>query len=131
MIEIVHERENESDKTVFFKITLDGEVYEWHGDCPQDADSKEYFEAMADKIHFLILQRMYQEADWQRFKTDENSELEAMLAWIADGCRNKIIISYYKSGNPKYGYKVIEKQEWRSTHPPALKLTDKIDSLTV
>ena len=131
MIEIIHERINENDKTIFFKITIDCEAYEWHGDCPKDADSQVYFEGMKDKVHFLILQKMYREADWQRFKTDENTDLQAFQKWISEGCKNKIIVGYYKTGNPKYGYEVIEKKPWVSTHPPELKLTDKIDSLTV
>ena len=130
-IEIISQRENNDDITVFFKIMIDEETFEWHGACPKDADPKTYFETMQDKIHFLILQKMYPDADWQRFKTDENTELEAMLAWIADGCRNQIIIGYYKNGKPKYSYVVIERQPWKSTHPPELKLTDKIDTLTV
>lgn len=131
MIEIIHERENENDKTVFFKFSVNEEEFEWHGDCPKDTDPKKYFEAMTDKITLLIYNRLYPENDHIRFLKKGMTEIEAMLAWIADGCRNKIIISYYKSGNPKYGYKVIEKQPWRSTHPPELKLTDKIDRASI
>jgi len=131
MIELIHERMNEDDKTAFFKITIDCEVYEWHGDCPQDADPQAYLESIKDKIHFLILQKMYPDADWQRFKTEENTDLAAFQKWISEGCKNKIIVGYYKNGKPKYGYEVIEKKPWKSTHPPELKLTDKIDSLTV
>jgi len=133
MIEIIHERTNESDKTVFFRIDIaeETEPIEWHGDVPKDADSKVYLEAMQDKIHFLILQKMYPDVDWQRFKTDENTDLQAFQKWITEGCKNKIIVGYYKNGKPKYSYVVIERQPWKSTHPPELALTDKIDSLTV
>lgn len=134
MIEIISARENESDQAVFFKITIGKDIYEWHGSCPKDADPQAYFEAMKDKLHFLILQKMYRDgetwADWQRYQKEGMTPLQSMLAWIADGCRNKIIVGYYKNGKPKYEYQIIEKQPWRSTHPPGLALTAEVDKVT-
>jgi len=135
MIEIIHAKEQDDNLLVYFKITIDEETFEWHGSCPKDAEPKAYFEAIQDKIHFLILQKMYQDgdtwADWKRFKTDENTNLAAFQKWITEGCKNQIIVGYYKNGKPKYEYRVIEKKPWKSTHPPELAMTDKIDSLTV
>ena len=137
MIDIIHQRENEDDVTVFFKMDIEEEQepIEWHADVPKDADIQKHLEINEDRYHFLILQKMYRDgdtwADWQRFQKEDMIPLESMLAWIEAGHKNQIIVGYYKNGNPKYEYRVIEKQGWRSTHPPELVLTDKIDSLTV
>ena len=113
MIEIIHTKEQGNDLLVYFKITIDKEAFEWHGSCPKDVDPKTHFEAMANKIHFLILQKMYPDADWQRFKADINTELEAMEAWIADGHRN--LVGQDEAGNSIY--EVIEKEAWKFSHP--------------
>lgn len=138
MIEIIHQRENEDDITVFFKIDIkeEAESIEWHADMrPKDADPQAYLKNIEDKLHFLILQKMYRGgdtwADWQRFKTDENTELEAMQEWIKAGHKNKIQTGLTKAGKPKYGYRIIEKQPWKSTHPPELAVAKDIDALDV
>lgn len=137
MIEIIHQRENEDDITVFFKMDIKEEMepIEWHCDVrPKDADIQKYLEANEDRYHFLILQKMYRDgdtwADWQRFKTNENTKLQAMQAWIADGHKNQIIVGYYKNENPIIKYQVIEKQPWKSTHPPELALKAEADKAT-
>lgn len=131
MIEIIHVRENDDDFTVYFKIDIDGEIYEFHGDVPKGEDQQIWLEKKQDFIRFLILQKMYKEADWQRFKTDNNTRLEAMEAWIADGHKNQIQVETFKNGKPQYKYEVVEKQPWRSTHPPALGLEADIEALTI
>ena len=87
-----------------------------------------------DFYMFLILQKMYRDgdvwADWQRFKTGKNTNLEAMQDWIAKGCKNKIQVGLTKTGNPKYGYQVIQKLPWRPTHPSNLKLETEVDKIT-
>lgn len=137
MIEIIYARENDNDFTVFFKIDVDGELepIEFHADIREEEDQQGWLEKKQDYIRFLILQKMYRKddmwVDWQRFKTGENTNLEAMEAWIADGHRNKIITGYYKNGNPIYSYVIIEKQEWKSTHPSYLKAHEKIDAALI
>lgn len=135
MIKVIHIRENEDDFTVFFTIDIDDENFEFHADTPKDKEQQKWLEDNQDFIRFLILQKMYCKddiyPDWQRFKTEENDNYLALQDWIAAGHKNQIIVGYYKNGNPIYKYIVIEKQPWISTHPPELKLTDKIDSLTV
>lgn len=122
MIEIVHVRENESDNTAFFKLSVKEETVEFHGDFQKDADPKEYWEAREDYLVFLVLNKMYREADWKRFQEDDMTQLEAMLEWIAKGHKNLI----GKEGNKKI-YKVIKKKKWHSTHPPYIKKLRKIE----
>ena len=130
MIEIIHTRENETDRTVFFKITIKDEIYPFHADCPLDQDPQAYLESMKDKITVLIFNRLYPENDHKRFMIDDVSEISAMKLWIKDGCKNQIIVGYYKNEKPKYGYEVIEKVPWKSTHPPNLALKAEIDKAT-
>jgi len=130
-IEIISTKENKDDQTAFFKLTYDNEDYEFHGDCPKGVDPQEHFTATEDDLTFLILGKMYQDADWERFKTDKNTKLEAMQAWITDGHRNKVIIGETKAGKPKYGYEVIEKKPWQSTHPPHIEVLKKIDDAEI
>lgn len=124
MIEIKHTIENKDDITVYFTIDHDGKIYEWHGDCPKNVDPKTHFEAIEKKLRFWLLQRMYSDddmwPDWQRFKTEENTDLEAMQEWITKGHKNQIQVGKTKKGKPKYAYQVIEKIPWKSTHPPEI-----------
>lgn len=131
MIEIIGARGNEDDQTVFFKIMIDSDVYEWHADIPKDADPQAHLEAMKDKIHFLILGKMYREADWQRFKTEKNTDTEAFEEWVKKGHKNKVVIGQTKKGKPKYGYEIIEKQKWKSTHPKHITMIKKIEASSV
>lgn len=131
MIEIIHTRENEDDQTVFFKITIGKETFEWHGDCPKDADPKKFFESMINKIHFLILLKQYPGADYRAHKTEDDSDLDAMIKWIKNGCKNVINFQTGEddSGDPIFEEitTIIAKKEFRSTHPPTLKLKTEID----
>jgi len=134
MIEIIHERTNPpecKDKTVFFKFTIENEVYPWHADCPLDKDPQTYLESIKDKITLLIFNRLYPENDHKRFMKDDTSELESAKLWIKDGCRNKVQVGLYKSGNIKYGYEVIEKREWKYRHPKWLRLEAKIENSAI
>lgn len=84
-----------------------------------------------DYYKFLIIQKQYPEADWQRFKTDKNSNLESIKGWIAKGHKNKIQVGLTKAGNPKYGYIVIEKQELEYRHPKWIGLLAKIEASSI
>ena len=137
MIELKARKQRDEKRQIAFFTVDEYEFADGSVPVELDTDTKVliWLEKNEDRYMFLILQKMYRNgdtwADWQRFKTDENTDLAAFQKWIADGCRNQIIVGYYKNGNPIYKYIVIEKQPWKSTHPPELKLTDKIDSLTV
>ena len=76
-IEIISVRQNENDQTVFFTIDVPGEKdpLDFHGDCPLESSPQDYFDNIADEIRFLILCKMYKDADWQRFKNSENTIL--------------------------------------------------------
>ena len=131
-ITINHVRENESDKTIFFTITIpEEEPIEWHGDVPLDKEPQAYLESIEDKIILLIYNRLYPDNDYKRFLIDDMTELKAMEAWLADGCRNKVQVGYYKNGKPKYEYQAIEKKLWKSTHPPEISMIDKIDRASI
>lgn len=100
-------RENENDKTIFFTIVIDAPptIYKWHADVPSSVkDVLGYLNQREDKLHVLVHVNEYPGSDFMRFKTEENTELEAMHEWIAEGCENSDGM-------------VIDKVEWKSTHP--------------
>lgn len=80
---------------------------------------------------FLILQKQYPEADWQRYKTEENDNYSALNEWISKGHKNKIQIGLTLTGKPKYGYKVIEKQELEYRHPKSVGLVARIEEANI
>lgn len=125
---------DEKRQVAFFKV----DKYEFSaGDVPVALDTNAkvstWLKKNEDFYMFLILQRMYRKgeawADWKRFKTEENTQLEAMEAWIADGCRN--IVGYEDEEGTIPIYEVIEKKSFRSTHPAHLKLEKEIDAVDI
>ena len=125
---------NEKDQWVFMTIKIDDEEFKFIHVAPCGLEGEKlqkFVDAREDRYKLDILRDLYPNSDYKRFMKEDVMELEAMLAWIEAGHKNQIIIGYYKNGNPKYGYRIIEKQEWRSTHPPELKLTDKIDRASI
>ncbi len=120
--------EHEEDQTVYFTITIKDVDYEFHADTPILAGSNllNWFKDRQDKIYRLILMKMYPGADYRRFKTEDNTELDAIKEWIADGHRN--IIGYDEEENPIY--EVIEKRPFKSTHPMWVKAEKEIDAIS-
>ena len=118
-------RENDDDQTIFFTLKEDGENYEFSADIPimPDGEVLDYLEANSEKYLVLILDKTYRGADWKRFKTNENSDLQAMKTWIQKGHKNKI-----KDGD-KWKYKVIEKTPFKSNHPSWVKIDKDIEAI--
>ena len=116
-IEIIHERENEKDKTAFFKLTMNGEVFEWHGDIPKDAEAQSFLEAQADKLKFLVILKHYHDADYKAHQKEDMTDLQAIKKWIKAGCENKVQIGMDDEGKPIFKTQVIEKRPWRGPHP--------------
>ena len=120
--------EHEEDQTVYFTITIKDVDYEFHVDTPilTGADLLNWFKNRQDKIYRLILMKMYPGSDYLRFRTENNTELDAIKDWIADGHRN--IIGYDEEENPIY--EVIEKRPFKSTHPTWVKAEKEIDAIS-
>jgi len=127
-INIVHIRENETDKTVFFSIDILGEdnPIEWHADVPLNKDSQTHLESIEEKITLLILRRFYPDSDYLRFFVKERTEIEAFYTWITAGHRNII-----GKEDGKNVYEIIEKKAWKSTHPPHLKKLKLVDEADI
>ncbi len=125
-ITINYVRENESDKTVFFKLDYNDETVDWHADIPLDKDPQVYLEAMEDNLVFLILNKIYPEAQWRRFKTEENNQREAMESWIEDGHRN--IVGYEDEEEQIPIYEVITNHPYHGTHPPQFDWIEMIEN---
>lgn len=120
---------DENRQTVFFTVTIDGGDYEFHGVVPamDEAATRQYVETRKEEYAVLVLGKMYKRADWKRFRTEQNSDLEAFGEWISDGHRN--IIRRTEGDNQINEYTIIEKVPFRSTHPEWLKLEKEIDGL--
>lgn len=133
MIEIkAIEPRDEKRQIAFF--TIDGQEFSC-GNVPTELtkkpDVQAHLDARADEFKLLILRKQYPETDYLRFQKDDKTELEAIQEWIAKGHKNKIQIGLTAAGNPKYDYKVIEKQELKYRHPKSVRLLALIESSTV
>lgn len=120
--------EQEESQTVFFTITIQSVDYEFHAQTPllTGQDLLNWFKDRQDKIYRLIIMKMYPGCDYRRFRTEDNTELEAIQAWVQDGHRN--IIGYDEEENPIY--EVIEKKPFKSTHPMWVKAEKEIDAIS-
>jgi len=120
--------EHKEDQTVYFTITIQNVDYEFHADTPLIKGTKllQWFKDRQDKIYRLIIMKMYPGCDYRRFKTEDNTELDAIRAWVQDGHRN--IIGYDEEENPIY--EVIEKKPFKSTHPMWIKALVEIDNIS-
>ena len=127
-------RENNTDQTVYFTVNTGAKSYCWHCDMPimPEAEAREYLIEHKDRFFRLLLGKIYPGADISPFKTEDNTELEAIQAWIKAGHKNIIRVGEDEDGNDITGEQVIEKREFKGTHPPwvkAEKLIDKIQDL--
>ena len=121
-------RVNQEDQTVYITLDRDGTEYKFHADTPilDEPDTLAYLTKRKDEYFSLIIGKMYPGSDWIRFKTDDNTTLEAILAWVADGHRN--LIGEDENGDPVY--LTIELIPYQSTHPIWVQLETEIDSIT-
>lgn len=94
-------------------------------------DIQAHLDARSDEFKLLILRKQYQESDYLRLQKEDKSELEAMQAWVVAGHKNKIQTGLTTTGKPKYGYKVIEKQELEYKHPKSVTLIAKIEDANI
>ena len=124
--------EHEEDQIVYFTITIKNVDYEFHADTPilSGENLLNWFKDRQDKIYRLILMKMYPGADYRRFRTEDNTELDAIKLWVQKGCKNRIIISYDEEENPIHNYIVIEKRPFKSTHPFWIKALTEIDEIS-
>jgi hypothetical protein len=133
MIEI-NGMEPRAEKTQIIFFTIDGQEFAC-GNVSENITKKEDIQALldarVDEFKLLILRKQYPETDYLRLQKDGKSELEAMEAWIAKGHKNKIQVGVAESGNPKYGYKVVEKQELEYRHPKWIRLLALIETSSV
>lgn len=127
MIKLIARKEHDRGRQIAF-FTVDG--YEFtDSNVPAELNTDKralaWLKKNEDRYMFLILQRLYRDgktwADWQRFKTDKNTELEAFQKWVKAGHRNLT----GEEGGKKI-YQVISKQPWRSIHPKGLVLKIQI-----
>jgi len=140
MIELISRKQRGQGRQItFIKVTdpahgIDAQEFSV-GNVPaeftDDKDVQAHLDNREDEIIMVILRKQYPEADISPFREEGKSELEAFSAWIDNGCKNKVIVDYYKSGNPKYGYEVIEKKEIEYRHPPEVTMLDKIDRASI
>ncbi len=139
MIELLSvEKRDETRQMAYFKV----DEYEFSaGNIPIALDTTAkvlaWLKKNEDFYMFLILQKVYRKgnmwADWQAFKTADNTNLSAFQEWISKGHKNKVIVGYKdeEQKKPVYEYIVIEPLPFRSNHPPYLKAHKKIDSANI
>lgn len=126
------EPRDEKRQVAFF--TINGQEFSC-GNMPAELtkmeDIQAHLDARADEFKLLILMKQYPGSDHLRFLKDGKTELEAMTEWVTKGHKNKIQIGLTTTGNPKYGYEVIEKQELQYKHPKSIRLLALIEASNV
>ena len=125
-------RENDTDQTVCFTATVDTKSYEWHCDMPimPEVEVREYLIEHKDRFFRLLLGKIYPGADINPFKTEDNTELEAIQAWIAAGHKNIVKVGEDEEGNDITEERIIEKREFKGTHPKWVKAEKMIDNIS-
>ncbi len=132
MIEIIltHRKPRDEERQIAF-FTIDDIEFSC-GNVPASlttqASIKTYLESRADEFRLLLLRKQYPESDLTGFKTEENTELEAMEDWISKGHKNKIIIGLDDKEKPVYEDQIIDKKELEYKHPKEIGLNAKIDA---
>lgn len=133
MIKINGIEPRDEERLIAF-FTLDGQEFSC-GNVPAEftkaKDVQDHLDSRTDKFKLLILRKQYPESDHLRFQKDDKTELEAMKEWITKGHKNKILIGLTTAGNPKYGYKMIKKQELEYRHPKSVRLVAKIEGANI
>lgn len=112
-------RQNENDVTVHFTLTDDeGNVFQWHGDFKKDVNINTQLEAQKERVYELILKRQYRGA--RPVQKEDESNLDAMKRWIAEGAVNPAITEEIDGDTVVIKEaETIQKREWRGTHPKA------------
>ena len=113
---------DDNRQVVFFTIERNGYEFRYsHGSVPIEADTDEkiilWLKQRQDAIFVLTLNKVFPGADYMRFKTDENSELEAFMLWVQDGHKQE-------DGT------VIPDSGWRGNHPKWIEWETEIDAIT-
>ena len=133
MIEIKAIEPRDKERQVVF-FTIDGQEFTC-GNVPADLikveDVQAYLDSRADEFKLLLLKREYPESDLTGFKTEDNTELEAMEEWISKGHKNKVITGLDDKLKPIYIDQVIEKKALEYKHPKWIGIQAKIDSLNI
>ena len=132
-IELIAKQPRDSERQIAF-IKVDGTEFSV-GNVPvaltKTEDIQAHLDARADEFKLLILRKSYPESDHLQFQKEDMTEFQSIKAWITAGHKNKIQIGLTLAGNPKYGYKVIEKQELQYRHPKSVKLMAMIDTANI
>ena len=132
-IELVAKKSRDSERQIAF-IKVDGIEFSV-GNVPielsTDANILTWLNKNENYYKFLILQKQYPNADWQRFKTEKNDNYSALKDWISAGHKNKIQTGLTAARNPKYGYEVIPKQELQYKHPKSVRILALIEASAV
>ena len=120
----VQAKEQRDDKrqVVYFTIERNGYEFRYsHGSVPIEANTDAKIIAWLmerkDKIFVLTLNKVFPGADYMRFKTEENTDLEAFMLWVQDGHKQE-------DGT------VIPDSGWRGNHPKWIEWETEIDAIT-
>ena len=113
---------DELRQVAYFTIERNGYEFRYtHGSVPIEADTDEKIIAWLmerkEKIFVLTLNKVFPGADYMRFKTDKNIDLEAFMAWV-------------KAGRKQEDGTVIPDSGWRGNHPKWIGWETQIDAIT-
>ena len=116
------EQRDSERQVVYFTIERNGYEFKYsHGSVPIEADTDAkiilWLKQRQDKIFVLTLNKVFPGADYERFKTEDNSDLEAFMLWVQDGHKQE-------DGT------VIPDSGWRGNHPSWVAMLTEIDAIT-
>lgn len=134
MIEINGIKKRDEKRQIAF-FTLNGQEFAC-GNVPIEISANKdilaYLEKREDEFKLLILRKSYPEANINSIPQKEDAtEIEKWNLWIAKGHKNRTQVGLTKTGRPKYGYEVVEKQELLYRHPKWIGLTAKIEASSI
>ena len=111
MIELVA-RKNRDEKRQIAFIKVDGQEFSV-GNVPIELDTDQkvldHLAARESEVRFVMLLKQYPEADWKRFRTQQNDDLAALQAWIAAGCKNAVLQGQDEEGKAVFKEVAVER----------------------
>lgn len=125
------EPRDENRQTAYF--TIDDIEFSCGGipaNLSTQASIKAYLESRADEFRLILLKKQYPGAKCCEYKTEENTELEAMEEWITKGHKNKVLTGFLEE-SPTYEDQIIEKVELEYKHPKWIGLLEEIEASNV
>jgi hypothetical protein len=130
MIELIFRKIRDKDRQIAF-VKIDGQDFSVGNvpvSCDTDQKVLDHLNAREQEIRFVMLLKQYPEADFKAFKEKDMSDLEALRAWVDNGCKNKIQVGQDEEGKAILEDVIIQAQPIAYRIPKEITALAAIDS---